>query len=141
MARRTVVPPDVRHDKQVDAAKARAVTDGWKGFVNLELNEQQKLGVKALRERSAEVWMVIEDLVDGQYKASMSYDPNNDTYNFSMTCKKKGDINEGMTLTGRGGTLIGSMASFVYKHRDVLEGDWTSVGVQRGRGVDEDFVG
>lgn len=141
MPPKATIPPDKKHDAKVDAAKARAVADGWKGFVNCELNEQQKVACKALRDNSAAVWTTVEDLVGGQYKASMSYSPEQDVYNFSMTCKAAKDVNNGLTLTGRGGTLVGAMASFVYKHSIVLESDWTTAALARSGQADEDFVG
>lgn len=125
-----------------DQAKTRASEDGWKGFVQCELNEQQKKAVKLLRdENMADVWTKYLTLVSELYKTSQSYDTYNDAFVVSATCKDPKDRNMGLTLSARGGTLEGAVASFVYKHEVVLEGDWTSAGLIGNRKVDADDVG
>lgn len=142
MASRTVAE---QHDKRVTsktAAASKAAADGWKGFVQMELNEQQKLAVKVLRDKGMEqVWTGVFALVDELYKLSLSYDTYNDAYICSATCKDPKDKNMGLTLTARGGSLQGAVASFWYKHTTVLEGDWTAAAVKGVRKVDEDDVG
>lgn len=132
---------DARHDKKVDAAGKRASEDGWKGFVNVDLTADQKTAVKALALDASAVWAVIFDLVDGGYKLTITYDRANGAYVVSMTAKAAQDVNAGLTLTARGGSVQGACASFVYKHSVVLEGDWTSVGVAGGKRFGEDDVG
>lgn len=141
MPARGKTPPDVAHDRKVDAAKARAVEDGWKGFVNVELTEAQKAEAKKLRENVGACWGVVFDLVEGEYKLSVSLDAKNNAYVVSMTGRKARDVNAGLTLTARGGTIEGALASFVYKHQVILEGDWTSAARRGGGGFDADDIG
>lgn len=115
--------------------------DGWKGYVNIELNDLQRDAVKESRKDMNALWDVVWDLVDAQYKLSISYDPTHDVYNLSMTSKAAKDINAGLTLTGRGGSVHGACASFVYKHRIILEGDWRQGSIRANADKSEDFVG
>jgi hypothetical protein len=125
-----------------DKARAKATDDGWKGFVTCELNEQQKLAVKVMRDKALDqVWAGFLGLATEMYKLSMSYDTYHDAYVASATGKDPKSVNAGLTLTGRGGTLEGAVAAFWYKHDVVLEGDWSSVGVKGARDTDEDSVG
>lgn len=124
------------------AAKQKATDDGWKGFVQCELNEQQKIAVKRLRdENMGQCWTDYLSLTGELYKLSQSYDTYNDAFVVSATCKDPKDKNMGLTLSARGGSLEGAVASFVYKHSIILEGDWTVVGVQGARKVSADDVG
>lgn len=141
MTGRGKVAPDVAHDRKVDAAKARAEQDGWKGFVNVDLTDAQKAVVKSMRADIQKCWTVVFDLVEGEYKLSLSLDAKNNAYVFSMTARRVKDVNHGLTLTSRGGTVEGAVASFVYKHSVVLEGDWTSAARRTGGGMGEDDVG
>lgn len=116
-------------------------SDGWKGFVNVEVPENQKDFVRSLREKPDILWTVILDLVEAGYKMSVTCDMKYSLYNLSLTCKNDKDVNNGYTLSGRGGSLVGAMASFVYKHQNILEGVWSSgAGTVKG-GFDGDFVG
>lgn len=137
--------PDTAHDRKVDAARKKAVTpkvDGWKGFVQVELNEAQKMQVKALRDNAMpQVWANVVGLIDEGYKLSLSFDTYNDAYVCAVTSKDVDSPNNGLTLTSRGGTLDGAVASFWYKHTSVLDGVWNNVPVKGIRKVGEDDVG
>src|SRR5688572_11326457 len=113
----------------------------WKGFVACELTDAQKAIVKAMRQDTERVWGRVIALVDDLYKLSLSVDAYNGMYIASLTCKDKQSRNNGMTLSGRGGSLIGAMAALIYKHDVVLEEDWTNVGMKSVSTPDEDDVG
>lgn len=135
-----------RKQDQKDARKAANAQpapagDGWKGFVNVELSDAQKPLVKALMSDMPRCWVVVWDLVDAGYKLTISNDATHNSYNVSMTCRNLKDRNMGLTLTGRGGTVEGAVASFVFKHSDILEGDWTATNAHGRRGGGEDFLG
>jgi len=127
--------------KKTQTARGKAVQDGWKGFVNVELNDLQKAECKLWRAHPEKIWNVIWDLEAAGYKLTISCDDRNGTHNVSMTCREPKDINMGMTLTGRGGDVQSAVAAFAYKHSVILEGDWGIVGVAAPRITDEDYVG
>lgn len=127
--------------KKTDGAQPSLSGDGWKGFVNVELTDAQKPLVKASMSDMARLWTTVWDLVDAGYKLTISNDAQHNSYNVSMTCRNPKDVNAGLTLTGRGGTIEGAVASFVFKHSDILESDWTAVNAHGRRTGDEDFLG
>lgn len=124
-----------------EAARTKATADGWIGFVNIELSEAQKPLVRALASDPARLWDNLMTLVDAGYKLSVALDTYNNSYNVSMTCKNDRDKNKGRTLTGRGGSVAGAMASFWFKHDAILEGDWSGHDTRTGAKAADDFVG
>jgi len=132
---------DKKDAKKATSTKQTGYGDGWKGFVNVELSDAQKPLVKALMSDMGRVWTTVWDLVDAGYKLTISNDPTHNSYNLSMTCRNAKDRNNGLTLTGRGGTVEGACASFVFKHSDILEGDWTTQSARGQRVADEEYLG
>lgn len=126
---------DVAHDKRVrnKAQTSTNTQDTWKGFVNCEIPAAQHDAVRMLRGDTTALWNVVFDLVEAEYKLTISYDPQHDAYNISLTCRNNKDRNEGYTLSGRGGGIVSALAAFVFKHTVLLEGDWTTAAVSTGR--------
>lgn len=133
---------DNQREKRREKREAQKPTnDNWKGFVNVELNTKEKEVVKAWRDDVAKLWGHLEGRIEDGYKVTFSIDTYNNAYVCGVTGRGKGDPNEGLTLTGRGGTLWGAVASFMYKDTVLLEGRWDSVAVQGKRVNDPDDVG
>lgn len=127
--------------KAKDAAREKASADGWKGFVNYELTDDQKPEVKALALQWETVWDELLDLVLQDYKLTVSYDGSRSVWNASVTCRNPKDRNGGLTLTGRGGNFAAAAASVVYKHIYGLNRDWSKALTQTGMSFDPDDVG
>lgn len=106
------------------AAKGAAQADGWKGFVNVELTDEQKADAKRLLGDGERLWDNLLSLVEENHKLTISHDDMRSAYNVSITCKARGNPNEGLTLTGRGGSFIAAAVSLWYKHDVVLQGVW-----------------
>lgn len=115
-----------RKQKSKDEAKARASADGWKGFINVELTDQQKPEVKELMRDMQSVWDEVIDLIAADYKLTVSFDGERSAWNASLTCRSTADRNGGLTLTGRGGSFVAALAALVYKHVRILNRDWSS---------------
>lgn len=133
-----------KENKQTEKYDKRKSTNGqadWIGFIDVPLNDDDKAAIRAMRELPAPAWETVWDLVEGGYKLSISFDAQHDLYTFSMTAKRTGDVNAGLTLTGRGASYTGAMCSFVHKHLVKLEGDWTRQPRSGGDGGSGDFIG
>lgn len=130
-----------KRQKTREAAREKASADGWKGFVNYELTDDQKPEVKALALQFETVWDEILDLVASDYKLTVSYDGSRSVWNVSITCRSTKDRNGGLTLTGRGGNFASAAASVVYKHIYGLNRDWSQARTQTGMSFDPDDVG
>lgn len=132
---------NAKADKKAAKAAERPASDGWKGFVNLELSDAQKAEAKKLLADADRVTDNVWKLVDDGYKVSFSYDGYHGAYLCAVTCQDKSSVNVGLTLTGRGGGILAAMASLWYKHDVVLERNWTSMSVQGPRGMALDELG
>lgn len=137
---------NARDEKRAAAAekkkKRQSEADNtWKGFVQLELNEYDKTQAKLLRDDGERLADNVFGLVDDLYKVSLSYDTYNDMYVCSATGKDPKSPNNGLTLTGRGGSLLGAMAAFWYKHDVLLDHDWTTAEARGRKSGGEDDIG
>lgn len=109
-----------RRTRKPDGGKA-----AWRGFVNYSLTAGDKEALKSGVVEYADAWDGVLDLVMRGYKASITYDDKNSSWVFSMTCQTTEEVNAGLTLSGRGGTLDGAVCSLWYRHENVMGGDWT----------------
>lgn len=134
---------DERHDAAVNRQRAKTSkkADEWKAFVQLELTTAQKVEVKKLRDDADRLFDSVFGTVEEGYKLTFSLDTYNNAYVCSLTGKGDDNPNNGLTLSGRGGSILGAMASLWYKHDVVLERDWTSANTAKPREIDEDDVG
>lgn len=129
---------DEKKAKARAATKAKALEDGWRGFANVELTVGQKLQAKTYMQDVARVWDNLFALIEENYKLTISYDEQRSAYNLSLTCKGKGNINQGLTLTGRGGSVEAAAVSLWFKHEIILEGDWNRAAQATGGGYGAD---
>ena len=134
---------DAKRDekKAAAASKSKSANSEWKGFITLELTDGQKTEVKALQADADRVFDNVFSLIDDGYKISFSYDAFHDMYICSATGKNPKSPNNGLTLTGRGGKILGAMASLWYKHDVVTERVWGEPENHRKRDVSEEDVG
>lgn len=115
-------------------------SDGWKGFVNVELSDKQKTEVKKLMGNYADAWVSVMGRVAEGYKLTVSYDDPHSTWNVSLTCRALADSNLGLTLTGRGGSFMAATVSLWYKDEKMLKGVWELSAVAGRREMAEDDV-
>lgn len=127
-------------DDRRTATNGRASSDGWKGFVNLDLSDKQKAEVKKLFDRYADAWTHLLGRVAEGYKLTVSYDDAHTTWNVSLTCRALADPNMGLTLTGRGGSCQAACISLWYKDEKALRGVWEVNAVTARRHMDETDV-
>lgn len=127
--------------KAREASKKKAQEDGWRGFVNVELTADQKPLCKALLSDVERLAENVYGMVEDGYKLSLTWDDVRECYNLSLTCKARGNPNNGLTLTGRGGSIPAAMASFWYKHDAILMGAWGNGASSSGGGWEADDVG
>ncbi len=115
-----------RSDTREQASKGDA-NDGWIGFVNCELTDVQKAECKKLLPTFDQAWQSLHELIGLGYKMTVGYDDPHSTWNVSLTGRKGSGKNQGLTLTGRGGSEVAAYVSLWYKHEVVLKRDWTSL--------------
>lgn len=86
-------------------------------------------------EQISEQWGVPEEVVelatslleDG-YRLGFSYNPQNDAFICSVTCKAEESVNNGCTFTAFAGSWFEALVAALFKHYVVAQEQWRSVG-------------
>lgn len=94
-------------------------------FVSIELTELEKSHLKTQAWKPDEVMSELDRLADDGYKVSLWKDKFNDCAGCTITCNAEGHSNHRKCITGRGPDFIGAIASVLYKHYTLCEGDWS----------------
>lgn len=106
-------------------------------FINLQLSLSEQSGLRAL-EFSEELGLQqIFDLVQEDIKFSLSENKDNHCFVASLTDRVQASDGNFYILTGRGSTPANAVASVLYKHIYVLQGDWSSAYATDGNEVPE----
>lgn len=135
---------EAKHERR-EAARARrkgASDDvAWRGFVQCELSDLDKQHVRELLAAGETAWEYLLALAVEGYKLTLSFDHGNSSWVASLTCKRSSDPNVGLTLTARGGTVVGAMVALFYKDDAVLKRDWAGRAAAVSRKFGETDVG
>lgn len=107
------------------------------GFVECNLDADQKAHAKAWVQTNPPTWEYLSELVDSEYKVSFAYDNYHSTYQCSLTCVKHGNPNEGWCLVARAPDAMSAFGMVVYKHTMILDGVWTDG--NNGSQVEQDW--
>lgn len=94
-------------------------------FVAIELTDKEKDHLKSQAWKAEEVLDELERLADDGYKVSLWRDMYNDCAGCTITCNVEGNPNHRKCITGRGPDFVGAIASVLYKHYTLCEGDWS----------------
>lgn len=94
-------------------------------FVRCELNAEDKKSAKEWIDKNAKGMPAkVHDLVASDYKVSISYDSNHDTFIASAT-GKEGSLNQFKTMTSRHKDWSMALFSLLYKHEVIFSsGIW-----------------
>lgn len=128
MPRRTSVQSKPLAKDDGIGARKSAKDDEWGGYVQCSLGEAERERYDlwlAENPRAADMWLV-DDLASG-LKLSLVWDNSNQCFIATYTGRpdNAGDVAFTCSLSARGATLPETLAVLVYKHHDVMGGDWT----------------
>jgi hypothetical protein len=105
-------------------AKERAV---WLGFVDIALSDEQRAFVSEMNFTEESAFSFLEELTDEGYKVSFTADTAHKSFITTATGSNPDCLNKGYSLSGRGPTLIGSLASLAFKHVTICDrGIWSN---------------
>ena len=107
-------------------------------FINLELTVEQTTAYRIWREDPEVVFDYWGKLIEEGYRVNTKWDSYNDCCAAFIIPDADGD-NGGFILTGRGGTPYRALSEALFKHVEVLRGEWSNSGSKRGRPDDPDF--
>lgn len=101
----------------------------WLGFVSIDLSDTDRASLAQLHFEAEDAFSFLEEMCDDGYKVTVSEDGAHSCYICSATGRTPDNQNRGYTLSGRGKTFLGSVASLAYKHITLCErGAWTNYG-------------
>lgn len=106
----------------------------WGGFVNIRLNDDDKLAFATWREmRGGDFWNTFDDLLGQGMKVAFSYDPENECYICTLTGRLMSTDNSRYCMTTRAGTFEESLALSVWKHEMTGDGYYDTFRPKTGR--------
>lgn len=96
--------------------------NGWRGFINVDLNAADKKAVKKsiMSLEDSTNWLL--DMAQNGYKFSVNFVLEGKTWIVSLTAKE--GPNKGLTLTQRHADYFVAVAALYYSHTMKLMGDW-----------------
>lgn len=117
--------------KQSLKSKAQSA-DG--GFIEVELDEEERGLCRQWVTDCDTLMNLVQQLADDAYTMKVVYEHRNDCYAAYISGhweRNKPDAR--WTLTGRGSTVSNAIRQALYKHYEVLKGDWSEhkTGVRR----------
>jgi len=95
-------------------------------FVNYELSADQVAAYRVWRSDIETIDLAWKEACENGYRFSTKYDDYNSAFAVYML-PDEGSDNSGYILTGRGGTPLRALCECLYKHSELLRGDWRSV--------------
>jgi len=98
-------------------------------FINLELDKKQTAAYREWRNDLENVLNLWLELVEAGYRVNTKYDD----YSSACACfiiPMETTENGGYILTGRGSSPYRALTEAIYKHQEILHGDW-SQGIQK----------
>jgi len=99
----------------------------WMGFVDINLTDDDKASLAQQQFEAGDAFSFMEDLVEDGYKVSLSADSAHACYIAAATGSTDNNPNRGYTLSGRGPSPVGAVASLAYKHCTLCQqGVWTN---------------
>lgn len=102
-----------------------------KQYVRCTLSDADKARLKAAKLTSAQLMKIFQDFVDAGHKVSMQFEAENDCYGVYATQNDQTHGNYPFCLTARGPDIEKALAVLLYKHTEMLAGDWASGQVVR----------
>lgn len=94
-------------------------------FINIELSEKQTSEYRLWRDDLETVIVLWTELVEGGYRVNTKYDDYSSACAAFIIPDEQSD-NSGFILTGRGGNAYRAVSEAIFKHYEVLHGDWNS---------------
>lgn len=107
-------------------------------FINLELDAKQTTAYRQWRLDVENVVNLWTELVEGGYRVNTKYDDYSASCAAFIIPDAQGD-NSGFILTGRGGNAYRALSEAIFKHYEVLHGDWNTHTVLGPLERDADF--
>jgi hypothetical protein len=104
-----------------------AESNGWLGFVNIELTQADKKAIKAKKISAEELvaWLAVI-VANGGYKFGFGHDGDRECYIATLTAKDHENLNYGYSMSQRHSDALIALKALYYAHEVKMEGNWAS---------------
>lgn len=96
----------------------------FKGFVNIELNTDEKAEMREWIKDTEAVQIEIDEILASHYKLSVAKSEATGSYIASAFCQDGGSVNAGLLMTAHAPHWWDAIACLAYKHAIKCEGVW-----------------
>lgn len=93
-------------------------------FVDIPLHDVSEDDIFGQFKSTEAVYEVVAELLESGYRLGFTYNPQNDAFICSVTCKDENSPNANQTFTAFAGTWFESLLVALYKHHAVAAGVW-----------------
>lgn len=97
---------------------------GWTTFVEISVVGLTQTALDDALPDADTVFGMMAGLIERGYRLGVSYNPQNDAFIASWTCKNDGDANAGCTMTSFAGTWYDAIRVSLYKHFNIARQNW-----------------
>jgi len=109
-------------------------------FVNVSLSEEQNAQKRSWLADRADLFDVAQELIEAEYAISIKWDDYSGSPAVFLRPPDGHGENDGLVLTGRGGTVASALRECLFIHNVVLEGNWRNAKPRSVRDFsDDDF--
>lgn len=100
-------------------------------FVDIPLTGQTEEEIYGHFKSTEGVYEAATELLESGYRLGFSYNPQNDAFICSVTCKDESSENANQTFTAFAGSWFDALLVALYKHRVVAGGVWSKGASQK----------
>ena len=101
-------------------------SNGFKGFININLTDDDKATIKATSLTPEQLMDLLDGFIDDGYKFTFSYDDYSRCYQCIGTHKDSEHPDYGVLLSGRGSTTLKAFKQWWYMVSNMIgESDWS----------------
>lgn len=94
-------------------------------FVDIPLHDVSEDDIFGQFKSTEDVYEAVAELLESGYRLGFTYNPQNDAFICSITCKDETSPNANQTFTAFAGAWFESLLVALYKHRVVAAGVWS----------------
>jgi len=94
-------------------------------WVSCELADSDKKHLKSVKVSHEQIFSSLAQLIDDGYRLSLGYEERNDCVGVYLNAPKNPSVEYTMCLSARGPDIEKALTVLMYKHFEMLKGDWS----------------
>lgn len=113
--------------RQNNAREEATPAIGQLTFLNLRLSEDQLKEMDGLKATPAQMMTSLAAIIEGGLAFSLNYNADRETANATFMDKRDASPAKGFALSAFGTDVMDALKILLFKHLNVLAGDWTEL--------------